>query len=262
MSARLATTVLLLRGGHERLEVFMVQRHRKSGFLPNAWVFPGGRVDAADRMAGHPALVGGQEVLSQLDIPHADAVAHVVAGLRETWEEVGIWLGEGAPDADFRQQVATGKRSLESVLSPESRLRLDALRAWSWWVTPEAEPKRYDTRFLITLAETADGRHDDHETVDSRWVSPKAILDATDPQGFPLAPPTWFTLAELAQYASANDAYAAAKDRVQAPIQPVMQFADHGMTLLMPGHPEHPDGRIPGVPSHITFEGGRWVAHG
>ena len=120
MSTRLATTVLLLRGGTTHLEVFMVQRHRKMGFLPNAWVFPGGRVDAADRMDGHPALRGGDEVLQQLDLPRDEAIAHVVAGLRETWEEIGVWLGSGAPDPQLRHEVASRARTLASVRAPWS----------------------------------------------------------------------------------------------------------------------------------------------
>ena len=259
MPPRLATTVLLLRGGPTDLEVFMVQRHRKMGFLPNAWVFPGGRVDAADRLDGHPALVGGEHVLSQLKLPRPDAVAHVVAGLRETWEEIGVWLGEGEPDPSFRHAVAKRDRTLASVMEDGSRLHLDALRAWSWWVTPEAEPKRYDTRFLVTLAEDADGSHDEVETVDSRWVSPQHILEEVRHQDFPLAPPTWWTLKELAAHGSAEAAYEGAKTRVQRPIQPIMNLRDTGISLYLPGHAEHPESAIEGVPRQIVFRNG-WVA--
>ena len=259
MSTRLATTVLLLRGGRTDLEIFMVQRHRKMGFLPNAWVFPGGRVDAADRMDGHPALVGGDQVLGQLDLPRPDAIAHVVAGLRETWEEIGVWLGDGPPDPGLRHAVAARERSLVSVLGDASRLHLDALRAWSWWVTPEAEPKRYDTRFLITLAEDADGSHDEVETVDSRWVSPRQVLEEQSHEAFPMAPPTWWTLKELAAFGSAEEAYDAAKTRVQRPIQPIMSFHDTGISLQLPGHTDHPEPAIEGVPRQIVFRNG-WVA--
>ena len=75
MSTRPATTVLLCRDGAEGLEVFMVQRHRRSGFLPNAWVFPGGRVDDSDRLHGNPRLSGGARLLQQLNLPVETAVA-------------------------------------------------------------------------------------------------------------------------------------------------------------------------------------------
>jgi len=259
MSTRLATTVLLVRGGRDDLEIFMVQRHRRSGFLPNAWVFPGGRVDEADHLAPtHPAVRGGAEVLEQLQVPRELGLAHVIAGVRETWEEVGIWLGEQGPEARHRLAVAKGEVPLTDVLPSGASMHLDTLRAWSWWVTPEAEPRRYDTRFLIARAEEAHGRHDDHETVDSRWVRPAEAL-ALGVEAFPLAPPTWWTLHELAQVGTAAAAFEAAAARPARPIQPVMQFGDAGLTLFLPGHAEHPEPAHDALPHRITWHDGAWV---
>ena len=42
-----AASVILLRG--DPYEVLMIRRHEKASFVPNAWVFPGGAVDAADQ---------------------------------------------------------------------------------------------------------------------------------------------------------------------------------------------------------------------
>jgi 8-oxo-dGTP pyrophosphatase MutT (NUDIX family) len=42
---RQAATVVVLRGGSERLEVLMVQRTPKARFMGGAWVFPGGAVN-------------------------------------------------------------------------------------------------------------------------------------------------------------------------------------------------------------------------
>jgi len=58
---RPAATVALARDGDNGLEVLVVQRTRSSGFVPGAWVFPGGRVDAAD---AEPALVDRTEGLT------------------------------------------------------------------------------------------------------------------------------------------------------------------------------------------------------
>ena len=44
---RQAATVILLRGGAERLEVLLVRRNPEARFMGGAWVFPGGAVDAA-----------------------------------------------------------------------------------------------------------------------------------------------------------------------------------------------------------------------
>ena len=76
---RQAATVILLRGGREALEVLLVRRNPAARFMPGAWVFPGGAVDAAE----------GEGV-----------AAHRAAGLREAREEAGIELP--GPDALVR----------------------------------------------------------------------------------------------------------------------------------------------------------------
>lgn len=256
---RPATTVLLLRDGPEGLEVFMVQRHRRSGFLPNAWVFPGGRVDPGDRLAGHPAVTGAQALAAALAVPLEEAVACAVAGVRETFEEAGVWLGTGALPAEERAGLQEGRVRLPDLLDAHrAGLDLQALRPWSWWVTPTAEPKRFDTRFLAARAPAGAFRHDERETVDSRWVSPRQALRA-DLAGFPLAPPTWWTLRELAAHPDAASALAAPRP-ARAPILPILHFAEQGLRLVLPGHPEHADPAVEGLADHITFEGGRWVA--
>jgi 8-oxo-dGTP pyrophosphatase MutT (NUDIX family) len=259
MSARAATTILLVRPAASGLEVFMVQRHRKSGFLPNAWVFPGGRVDAHDA-AAHPALQGGEALLAQLELPREQALAYAVAGVRETFEEAGVWLGAGAIPAEERLPLARGERRLHQLLDTYgATVELDRLAAWSWWVTPKAEPRRYDTRFLVCAVDQVEGTHDELETVDSRWVDPRAVLGASDQQAFPLAPPTWWTLRELAAFEGPESVVHSARARQLRPIQPIMQLEDRGIRLLLPGHPEHPEPAIAGVADRITFEDG-WVA--
>lgn len=257
---RPAATVLLLRDGADGLEIFMVQRNRRSGFLPNAWVFPGGRVDDGDALAGHPSVRG------RLDVPGLApdrAAATGVAAVRETLEEAGIWLGDGPVGAADRE------RALPELFAAGAAIDLDRLRAWSWWVTPEVEPKRFDTRFLVAVSPAgprasgaaSEARHDDREVVDSRWVSPRAVVDAGDQHGFPLAPPTWWTLRELAPFRTAGEAFDAAPARpAGSPIQPVMQFGERGIVLLLPGHASHPAPEVPGLCDRITFEPEGWVA--
>ena len=61
---RQAATVIVLRGGSERLEVLLVQRNPAARFMGGAWVFPGGAVDAGED--------------------------HRAAGIREVREEAGL----------------------------------------------------------------------------------------------------------------------------------------------------------------------------
>ena len=264
MEARPATTILLLRDRDDGFEVFMVQRHRKSGFLPNAWVFPGGRVDASDALGEHPRLSGGDDVIRQMGLPtRAEAIAFLVAGVRETFEEAGIWLGSGALPEAIRDPMNRGEIAIADALDThDAHLDLDCVRAWSYWVTPKAEPRRYDTHFLVAITQGATGRHDQRETVDSRWISPRIVLsDDYSVSRFPMAPPTWWTLRELAEYDTAQEVWDAAITRSHRPIQPIMEFTEAGLDLYLPGHPSHDQPRYEGLPTRVAFEGGQWVAY-
>ena len=260
---RMATTLLLVRtksaGG---LEIFMVQRHRNSGFLPNAWVFPGGRVDPTDTIDGNPGVIGGDRVAERWTIPREQTIAHLVAGVRETFEECGIWLGSRTPPPEDRVRLTSGQITIGDLLaSTGATMALDRLLPWSWWVTPVVEKRRYDTRFLLAVVDgEAIGSHDDHETVASGWFDPAAIAAEATLGTFPLAPPTWWTLRELASYETIEAVSAASLERSDRPIQPILEFRSEGTLLLLPGHPEHPEPAIPGLPTHVVYENDRWVA--
>jgi 8-oxo-dGTP pyrophosphatase MutT (NUDIX family) len=86
---RQAATVIVLRGGAERLEVLLVQRTHKARFMGGAWVFPGGAVDADE--------------------------SHREAALRELREEAGIAL----PDTDGLVALARW------ITPPEVSIRFD-----------------------------------------------------------------------------------------------------------------------------------------
>ncbi|MEO0602171.1 MAG: NUDIX hydrolase, partial [Myxococcota bacterium] len=195
-----ASTVLLLRDGPPGLEVFMVQRHRRSGFMPHAWVFPGGRVDATDALVDHAQVEGTDALADRLGLPPAEAAGFGVAAVRETFEESGIWLGTGEPDDARRKALHAGERTMAEVLEEGAGpIDLATLVPWARWITPSAEKRRFDALFFAIAAQDAEGEHDFVETVDSRWISPAEAL-ATPIVDFPLAPPTWWTLRQLARF--------------------------------------------------------------
>ena len=256
---RPATTVLLLRDTATGPEAFLVQRHAKSGFFPNAWVFPGGRVDAGDHLREHPAVRGGEQTATLLGLDHALAIAYLVAGVRETFEECGIWLGTAPPPAAVRATLAHNEITLADVLRDHgSGLDLDRLTAWAHWVTPVVEARRFDTRFFVARADGAIGVHDDFETVDSGWFRAPDVLQ--DPTRFALAPPTWWTLRELAGFPTVAAMLDAAGRRDHAPVEPVIETTPEGMRLLLPGHTRHPAPAIQGLPTELVFDARQWVA--
>lgn len=243
----------------------MVQRHRASGFLPSAWVFPGGGVDQADAMRDHPRVCGGEQMVGRLGLDPEQAYSYMVAGVRETFEEAGIWIGDGSiPDSE-RLPLASRDDSLclsDLLERHEAIVDLERLYFWSWWVTPEFEKKRYDTRFFLVVVQDDIGRHDDYETVDSGWFSPRALLENTDQETFPLAPPTWWTLYELSRHATIDEVLEAAAVRPVRPIQPIPSFSDGALKMFLPGHEEHPEPAIELMPTSVSLIDGRWIGEG
>lgn len=255
--ARPAATVIVLRPGADGPEVLLLQRSQRSGFFPHAWVFPGGRVDVTDHTAATRGVVDG--------LP-TDAGAFAVAAVRECFEEAGVWLGDGTPPDGLRDRLNAREATLADA--PMLVADLDRLEQWAWWITPEAEPRRYDTRFFVTVVtrdEVAHAAPDSRETVDARWLRPADALAAGDVF---LAPPTFRTLEELSALAASTGGaldgmMAAAARRPVAPIQPrIEKDASGAMTIILPGDPSHPsDTPAPG-PKRIVWVGTGWRSEG
>lgn len=179
---RPATTTLVLRDGFAGMEVLMVRRSPHASFMPGAYVFPGGAVDADDGSAptdeSHAQLaqrIGGPTGLGER------ATAYAVAGLRECFEECGLWLGAHTVSAlelaQLRRRLHAGEKL--AALAREAALPLvtSALVPFSRWVTPLGVPKRFDTLFLLCAAPPAqEATPDEGETTTLAWVLPGAAL--------------------------------------------------------------------------------------
>src|SRR5690606_25571355 len=112
---RPAATIVLMRDGAQGLEILLMRRNRDAGFVPGAYVFPGGRVDGTDAT---PPVLGRMDGLSpeaaaqRLALTDADppAIAYYLAALREAFEETGILVartaaGEPVPPAAVSTRV-------------------------------------------------------------------------------------------------------------------------------------------------------------
>jgi hypothetical protein len=138
-----------------------------------------------------------------------------------------------------RRDVHGGLVTMREVAEREGlTLALDALIEWAWWVTPPLGTRRFDTRFF--LARMPSGQtsgHDDHETIDSRWTSPAAALEADRRNEIVLPPPTWMTLRELLPFAAVEEAltFAAAHPIVRR--EPLVLQENGARRLQMPAAP-------------------------
>ena len=169
MRPRDAATLILVRMKGRTPEVLMGCRAAKSAFMPNRYVFPGGRVDKAD---AHVPIATPLDrhvkarLLKAATPQRAQAIG--VAAVRETFEETGLILGKplkgGAPRKDYGEHW---KGFLDQGMAPA----LDSLDLIARAVTPPGRPRRFNARFFMARAEDAAGeiRHSS-EMGDIRWV--------------------------------------------------------------------------------------------
>ena len=233
-----AATLVLLRDGAEGLEVFCVERNRKSRFMGGALVFPGGKVDEGDRDPAWETLL----------LPPREGVRQdiALAACRESLEEAAILPVSGtlthAEALVFRQALTTGPDFLRSALKARGlAIDLSSLVPFARWVTPEPEVRRFDARFFMLRApEGQDGAHDTYETMASFWAHPSEVLARFDAGDVQMAPPTHRTLELLLTHATVDDALAAAASARLDPICPVLIDYDGTMALTLPGDPDHP----------------------
>jgi 8-oxo-dGTP pyrophosphatase MutT (NUDIX family) len=228
---RPAATVVLVREAEE-MEVLLLRRPMRSGFAAGAWVFPGGRVDRSDSEPGLAGLLGtgsGASWAGRLGLADAsDALGYVVAALREAWEETGIVIGDATADAtrlaEVRRALLAGELEMaEAVRRAGLRFDLSDLLYVAHWITPEPEPRRYDTRFFLArVGECDDCVLEGEELSESRWVSPRLAVEAFQSGEMMLLPPTVDTLRRLAGFRGLDAAWAELRDAPVPRILPRM----------------------------------------
>ena len=271
-----AASVVMLRDGAEGMEVLLMRRHADSAVLGGAYVFPGGKVDAAD---------AAPELLARLDRPPAElharlgepalspaqAAALYVAAAREAAEESGLlFLQRGAEEvASHSAATCTRLRageSLGALLAEHGALfDTDALAPWSRWITPRRPSvmnKRFDTRFFLAAVPPAqEARVDDFEVTEARWLTPRAALAQYRAHEIDMAPPQIVSLLHLMRYAHVAEAMHDARTRHPPLIQPEpVEIADTRV-LCYPGDPEHPVAAraLPEpVPTRVVWRGKRF----
>jgi 8-oxo-dGTP pyrophosphatase MutT (NUDIX family) len=194
----------------------MVQRPTTARFMPSAWVFPGGAVDPEDATA--PTSFRGAD-------------DWVVAALREMIEETGIWLTtEGVFEYPLTEDAFSEVDRRGLVLDPTR------LVYFSNWITPEAFPIRFDTRFYLAEARsTTGGAVDGDELIDLEWTTPIDALHREAAGTWDVAFPTRKTLELLATESSASDLMAAVRGlEAVPPIQPRLFVGDDEARIVMP----------------------------
>jgi 8-oxo-dGTP pyrophosphatase MutT (NUDIX family) len=167
VTPRLAATTILVRARGSEPEILLLKRGEHARFMPNAYVFPGGAIDASDESADIYELCAGlndTEAASRLGLP-SNGLRFFVAAAREAFEECGLLLAYGptgewadlsiwdeARVREARLHISAGRLDLAAVCRTQGwRLAVDRLVFFSHWITPPGR-LRFDTRFFLCLA--------------------------------------------------------------------------------------------------------------
>jgi 8-oxo-dGTP pyrophosphatase MutT (NUDIX family) len=264
-----AATVVVARDAPGGLEVFCVERHARSGFMGGALVFPGGKVDAEDSSPQFLDLTTNLDARARaFAADETTARSYAVAALREALEEAAILPVVGNRlDANEALALRAACRTCAFADAIRERnLVLDTARltGFSRWITPTAEPKRFDTRFyLLALPSGQSGAHDDHETTRSLWATPNEVLTRWARGEVMLAPPTSWVLSLFSRCETVHGAFAAARETSLSPVEPRFLTHEGEMILTLPGDPLHEPADAtplgPDAPTRFILENGRFV---
>jgi 8-oxo-dGTP pyrophosphatase MutT (NUDIX family) len=253
--------------------------------MGGAHVFPGGRLDDADADPELASCVGGfcaadaKRLIQEKDLPEATALSLFIAAIRETFEEAGVLLARdargnvvdlSAPEtaarfAAYRLELHEKRFTLSELIHREGLLLApDLLVPYSHWITPEREPRRFDTRFF--LARLPEGQvpvHDRMELTESRWMTPAAALEEHAARRIVLMPPTLMTIEELLTFSNAGRIFDAARSRRIFTILPEAFRTVDGFGIRLPHDPEYTLAAYrqpprPGETARIVMDGGIW----
>jgi len=229
-----AATVVVFRHGAAGgpPELLMLQRAQEMRFAGGAAVFPGGRVDPADRELAMRLMPGDAEELA----------AGRIAAIRETLEESGLLIAtrsriEPAQAAEARRMLVEGQ-TMAAVLDHYGwELMPEALVLYAHWCP--LFDKAFDTRFFVTDLGTGavDVTVDATENTRLFWASAADALAMANRGEITIIFPTRRNLERLAQFASFAEVLADIAAHPVARVHPEIEPRQDGDWLLIPeGH--------------------------
>jgi 8-oxo-dGTP pyrophosphatase MutT (NUDIX family) len=226
--AKVAASTILLRAAADGTpEAFLLRRRTQMAFAGGMVVFPGGGVDPRDATDDvgwvGPSPSVWAERLGLDDVPDGDSVVSDTSG--PGW-------------AEARRALEARETAFTDVLRERGLVvRTDLLRAWTCWVTPEFEPRRYRTFFFVTASPA--GQQAEAGSTESDAAGWMGVEDALAAAGESVAmlPPQYCTFLELAQHPSVEAVLDAADRPIPAPIMPGLELGEDGAPrLVLPGH--------------------------
>ena len=208
-------------------ELLMVERAAGMAFAAGALVFPGGRIDEADRQLAREL---GME-------------AEAVAAVRETLEETAVPVAlaptpSEATAADLQRALVADEPFGPLLESAGLNIAIEALTPFARWVPKFHAVRRFDTLFYVALCPPGDWqpRVIEGECACAAWLSAQDVLDREQRGEARLIFPTRRTLERLAQHATFDTIRADALAHPAEPVTPWVEERGGEKFITIPSH--------------------------
>ena len=169
-----AATLMLIDRSGAKPKVLLGRRHASHKFMPGKFVFPGGRIEALDRVmpaASELPAETQKKLIERVANPGENfARGAALAAVREMAEETGLLLGAKRDTPPVAPGAIWAGFAAAKVHPDLAQIHFIA-RA----ITPPRRPKRFDTRFFTADASSIAHKIDgvvgpDSELIELAWV--------------------------------------------------------------------------------------------
>lgn len=212
-------------------ELLMVERSEGMAFAAGALVFPGGRIDEADRLLAGQVGVDGA----------------VIAAIRETIEETAIPAGLASPPRpehclELQAALAAGEDFAHVLEQSGAELDPAALTPFARWVPKFHAVRRFDTMFYVAAAPPGEWEPAviAGECAGAFWLTAQEALEREQRGEARLIFPTRRNLERLAQHRSFAAIRADAFGHPIEPVTPWVEERDGEKFITIPGHLGYP----------------------
>lgn len=211
-----AATLVLVRPVGKSAKVLMGKRSGRHSFMPDKYVFPGGRVDPTDGRVPAATELHPRSAEKLAIGTRRKARAFALTAIRETFEETGLIVGASSETASDLKVHKDWRNFFDQSAMPS----LAGLRFIGRAITPPYRPKRFDARFF--MADARDALIDDRAPVDGAELSDLQWVDLQAAMVLDLPNVTRFMLGEI-------ETRIANPSRQQAP--PVLRWTRSGHAM-------------------------------
>jgi len=220
-------------GGTAKPEILVVKRSARMAFAAGALVFPGGRVDSADR-----------ELAASLGHPEEAAK---VAAIRETIEETAVVPGvlpaiDPAAGSELQRALIDGAEFARLLTDRQLTLDLDGLIPFTRWMPAFKHARRFDTLFYLVRAPEGEWPPTPQpgECEAAEWASAADLLERIGHGEDSAIFPTKRNLERLAQHGNLEAAIEDARSHSLDTIVPWIEDIDGEPNVRIPADRGYP----------------------